>query len=114
MGIAWATTPFVTWATEFLDYDNDGWLDLVAIDGHVFPEVDQHQWGTSYAQRPYLLHNLKNGAKFAMVPAVEGTGLAVVVSGRGAAAGICLTTKNRCGGQLHGSAAGVAAKCERG
>jgi hypothetical protein len=87
MGIAWATTPFVTWATEFLDYDNDGWLDLVAIDGHVFPEVDQHQWGTSYAQRPYLLHNLKNGAKFAMVPAVEGTGLAVVVSGRGAAAG---------------------------
>jgi enediyne biosynthesis protein E4 len=87
MGIAWPTSQFVTWATEFIDYDNDGWQDLLAINGHVFPEVDRHQWGTSYAQRPYLLHNVNNGAKFEMVPAVEGTGLATVMNGRGAAFG---------------------------
>jgi hypothetical protein len=87
MGIAWPTSQFVTWATEFIDYDNDGWQDLLAINGHVFPEVDRHRWGTSYAQRPYLLHNVNNGAKFEMVPAMEGTGLATVMNGRGAAFG---------------------------
>jgi hypothetical protein len=49
--------------------------------------VDQHpEWGQSYAQRPLLYHNLKNG-KFELIPAVEGTGLAVVSVGRGAAFG---------------------------
>jgi hypothetical protein len=49
--------------------------------------VDKHpDWGSSYAQRPLLYHNLKNG-KFELVPAVEGTGLAVVSVGRGAAFG---------------------------
>jgi len=42
--------------------------------------------GTSYAERPLLYHNLKKG-KFELVPAVEGTGLAVVSVGRGAAFG---------------------------
>ncbi|MGH9590818.1 MAG: ASPIC/UnbV domain-containing protein, partial [Terracidiphilus sp.] len=39
-----------------------------------------------YAERPLLYHNLKNG-RFALAPAVEGTGLAVVSVGRGSAAG---------------------------
>jgi enediyne biosynthesis protein E4 len=87
MGIAEITYPFLTWSTEFIDYDNDGWKDLLAINGHVYPQVDEHQWGTSYAQRPYLLHNLKQGARFEMIPPVEGTGLALVIPGRGAAFG---------------------------
>jgi len=86
-GIAESSIPFVSFAEGFLDYDNDGWKDLLIINGHVYPEVDQHPgWGTSYAQRPLLYHNLKNG-KFELVPAVEGTGLAVVSVGRGAAFG---------------------------
>ncbi|MGC2357630.1 MAG: VCBS repeat-containing protein, partial [Candidatus Acidiferrum sp.] len=56
------------------------------VNGHVYPEVDGKGWGTSYAQRPLLFHNLKNG-KFELVPAVEGTGLAVVATSRGAAFG---------------------------
>jgi hypothetical protein len=86
-GIAGPTIPFVSFADGFLDYDNDGWKDLFIDNGHVYPVVDKHpEWGTSYAQRPLLFHNEKGG-KFSLVPAVEGTGLAVVVVGRGAAFG---------------------------
>jgi len=86
-GIAESSIPFVGFGDGFLDYDNDGWLDLFIANGNVYPQVDQHpEWGQSYAQRPLLYHNLKNG-KFALVPAVEGTGLAVVSVGRGAAFG---------------------------
>ncbi len=86
-GIAESSVPFVKFGDGFLDYDNDGWKDLVIVNGHVYPQVDQHpEWGQSYAQRPLLYHNLENG-KFEMVPAVEGTGLAVVTVGRGAAFG---------------------------
>ncbi len=86
-GIAESSIPFVGFADGFLDYDNDGWKDLLIVNGHVYPEVDKHpEWGTSYAERPLLYHNLKNG-KFDLVPAVEGTGLAEVSVGRGAAFG---------------------------
>lgn len=86
-GIAVSSIPFVGFGDGFLDYDNDGWLDLLIINGHVYPQVDQHpEWGESYAERPLLYHNSKNG-KFTLVPAVEGTGLAVVSVGRGAAFG---------------------------
>ncbi len=86
-GIYGSSIPFVSFADGFLDYDNDGWKDLLVVNGHVYPEVDQHpEWGNSYAQRMLLYHNLKNG-KFELVPAVEGTGLAVVTVGRGAAFG---------------------------
>jgi hypothetical protein len=86
-GIAESSIPFVKFGDGFLDYDNDGWKDLLIINGHVYPEVDKHpEWGTSYAERPLLYHNLKKG-KFELVPAVEGTGLAVVSVGRGAAFG---------------------------
>jgi enediyne biosynthesis protein E4 len=86
-GIAQSSIPFVSFADGFLDYDNDGWKDLLIINGHVYPEVDKHpEWGTSYAERPLLYHNLKKG-KFELIPAVEGTGLSVVSVGRGAAFG---------------------------
>jgi hypothetical protein len=86
-GIAGPTIPFVGFGDGFLDYDNDGWKDLLIVNGHVYPQVDQHpEWGISYAQRPLLSHNLKNG-RFAEVPAVEGSGLATVSVGRGAAFG---------------------------
>ena len=86
-GIAESAIPFVKFGDGFLDYDNDGWKDLFIVNGHVYPQVDQHpEWGQSYAQRPLLYRNLGNG-KFELVPAVEGTGLAVVTVGRGAAFG---------------------------
>jgi hypothetical protein len=86
-GIAESSIPFVKFADGFLDYDNDGWKDLLIINGHVYPVADKHpEWGTSYGERPLLYHNLRNG-KFELIPPVEGTGLAVVSVGRGAAFG---------------------------
>ena len=87
IGIAAPTYPFLTWATAFIDYDNDGWKDIFLVNGHVYPQVDQHDWGTSYAQRPLLFHNIGNGKKFEEIPPVLGTGLAEVIPGRGAAFG---------------------------
>jgi len=86
-GIDQITYPFLGWGTEFIDYDNDGWKDIFVANGHVFPQVNQHQWGTSYAERPLLFHNIDQGKKFEVVPAVEGTGLAEVIPSRGAAFG---------------------------
>ncbi|HEY1986758.1 MAG TPA: CRTAC1 family protein [Terracidiphilus sp.] len=85
-GVADAGIPFVGWAAGFLDYDNDGWLDLMEFNGHVYPEVDKNPWGTSFAERPLLFHNL-SGRKFEYVPPVRGTGLAVLTPARGAAFG---------------------------
>ena len=86
LGIAEISVPFLGWGDAFFDYDNDGWKDLIMADGHVYPQVDQHPWGTSWAQRPMLFHNIE-GKKFEPVPAVAGTGLADVISGRGLAVG---------------------------
>jgi hypothetical protein len=86
-GVAAPTVPFVGFGDGFLDYDNDGWKDLLFVNGHVYPQVERNpDWGMSYAQRPLLFHNLRNG-KFEVVPAVEGTGLAELTVGRGAAFG---------------------------
>lgn len=85
-GIANATIPFLGWGTGFLDYDNDGLSDLFFANGHVYPGVDKQDWGTTWGQRPLLFRN-EDGSKFTEVPATTGTGLADVVSARGAAFG---------------------------
>ena len=85
-GVAQDTIPFLGWGIGFIDYDNDGWKDIMMINGHVYPEVDKQDWGTSFAERPLLYHNL-GGRKFTLVPPVKNTGLAVVTPGRGAAFG---------------------------
>ena len=85
-GIGKISIPFLGWGDAFLDYDNDGWLDLMFVNGHIYPAADRLDWGTSYAQRPLLFHNEHDG-KFTEVPPVKGTALGEIVSGRGAAFG---------------------------
>jgi hypothetical protein len=80
------TVPFLGWGTSFIDFDNDGWKDLLVTNGHVYPAVDKYQWGTSYAQQALLFRNLRTG-KFERVPASPGSGLAIAIPGRGLAVG---------------------------
>jgi hypothetical protein len=85
-GIGKISIPFLGWGDAFLDFDNDGWLDLMFVNGHIYPAADRFDWGTSYAQRPLLFHNDRDG-RFTELPPVKGSGLAQVLSGRGAAFG---------------------------
>ena len=85
-GIAELSLPYLGWGEAFLDFDLDGRPDIFMANGHVYPQVDQHAWGTSFAQKPLLLRN-EDGSRFSMVPPVAGTGLAVTLTARGAAFG---------------------------
>ncbi len=84
-GLGEVSIPFLGWGTSFVDYDNDGWLDLFVVNGHVYPAADAHQWGTSYAQQTLLFRNVKG--KFERVGAPPGNALASAWPGRGLAVG---------------------------
>jgi hypothetical protein len=85
-GLAAATMPFLGWGTQFLDYDNDGWLDLFAANGHVYPEADRGGWGTSYAQRSLLFRGIDRGKRFEEIGAAAGAALTTPRVARGSAA----------------------------
>ena len=55
--------PFVGWGDAFLDYDNDTWPDIIVVNGHVYPQMDQARFGASagYRQRKLLFHNKGDG-----------------------------------------------------
>lgn len=84
--IAEGTIPFLGWGTAFFDYDNDGWKDLVFVNGHVYRNADQNPWGTTWAERLLLFHN-EDGKTLKPVPAVTGTALAQPRASRGLAVG---------------------------
>src|SRR5437773_9594592 len=58
-----SSLPMVGWGTAFFDYDNDGLLDLIAVNGHVYPQLDKARLGASagYRQRKLLYHNRGDG-----------------------------------------------------
>ena len=85
-GLGDPTIPFLAWGTGFLDFDNDGLLDIFIANGHVYPEVDGQDWGTTWAERPQLFRNL-DGSRFREVTPTTGSGLADVIPARGAAFG---------------------------
>src|SRR5712691_1584663 len=60
-GFGAVSVPFLGFGVRFLDYDNDGWKDIFVANGHVNPQVDEHPFGVTYAQRALLFHNLRSG-----------------------------------------------------
>ena len=83
-GLAAATVEMLGWGTRFFDYDNDGRLDLFVANGHVYPQVDQAETGTTYRQPNQLFRN-EGGGRFAPVSA--GLGLAQAKVSRGTSFG---------------------------
>jgi len=73
----------LTLGTGFLDFDNDGWLDIFLANGHLYPQADKA--GNSYFQHNHLWHNLGNG-RFELLPESQ-SGFRQAWSSRGAAFG---------------------------
>jgi VCBS repeat protein len=84
-GIA-VNTRYVGWGCGFIDYDNDGWLDILQINGHVYPEIDKNDVGQTYKNPRLMYRNMGNG-RFKDVSAAMGPGITEHFSSRGAAFG---------------------------
>ena len=81
-----ANNQYVAWGCGFLDIDNDGWPDILQINGHVYPEIDRYNFGQTFKNPRLLYRNLGNG-RFKDVSSTAGPGIAEHFSSRGAAFG---------------------------
>jgi len=60
-GLAKATRGYVGWGDAFVDFDNDGWLDLLLVNGHVYPQVDSVHREVKYLEPKLLFLNQRDG-----------------------------------------------------
>jgi hypothetical protein len=79
-------TRLLGWGVGFFDMDNDGWLDILMSNGHVYPEVDRSKGDLKYAEHKYLYRNLRNG-RFEEVTSQGGPGVLENAPARGCAFG---------------------------
>ena len=79
-------TRLLGWGVGFFDMDNDGWLDILMSNGHVYPEVDKSNADLKYAEHKYLYRNLQNG-RFEEVTDKGGPGILETAPARGCAFG---------------------------
>jgi hypothetical protein len=79
-------TQYLGWGTMFFDFDNDGWPDLLVVNGHVYPEVDKQHLGSNF-QEPKILYRNNGNGTFTDVSAEAGSGITTATSARGLAIG---------------------------
>src|SRR4029453_6952117 len=88
VGVAAPSKPFTGFGTAFIDYDNDGWLDVVAVNGavHLIEELRAKGDPHPLHQRKQLFHNRGDGH---LDEATRAAGAAFELSevGRGLAVG---------------------------
>ena len=80
------TKPFVGWGIHFIDYDNDGNLDLIVANGHINQAIESTRLDVKYKQPPLLLRNDGNG-RFINMREFAGSSFSVGQSARGLAVG---------------------------
>ena len=85
-GLGPPTLPFVGFGATFIDYDNDGELDLAIADGHVLDNADYFSPNATYAQRNLLFRN-EGAGRLKEIGRTSGPGFALVKVSRGLAAG---------------------------
>lgn len=84
--IAPSTIPYVGWGDAFFDFDNDGWLDLFLVNGHVYPQVDSAEKGARYREPKLLFLNQRNGT-FKDISKLVGPATQLLDASRGVATG---------------------------
>ncbi|HMD87274.1 MAG TPA: CRTAC1 family protein [Terriglobia bacterium] len=85
-GIAGATRLMSGWGLRFLDYDNDGLMDLILSGGHPDDHIDERMRGVTFAEPLLLFHNDGKG-KFTNVSKVSGAMFEKSYAARGLAVG---------------------------
>jgi hypothetical protein len=84
-GVGPATRPHVGFGVAFVDYDNDGRLDIAIANGHVMMHAALLRGGGKFAQRNLLLRNL--GERFQDMKDQAGPGFTIERVSRALAAG---------------------------
>jgi hypothetical protein len=79
-------TKYLGWGTAFIDFNNDGWKDLIAANGHVYPEVDVAHTAEKFKQ-PRLLYWNRGDGQFFDLSSQGGPGISEPHSSRGLATG---------------------------
>jgi len=85
-GVGFVTLPFVGFGVSFLDFDNDGLLDLAIATGHILDNAPLFRAGSTYAQRRLLFRNT-GGRRLTEVGRNAGPGFTTEHVSRGLAAG---------------------------
>ena len=85
-GIVQPSVPYVGWGDAFVDLNNSGWLDLVLVNGHVYPQVDDIKAGIAYREPRLVYINQHNGT-FREMGAATGTSVRIPQVSRGLAVG---------------------------
>jgi enediyne biosynthesis protein E4 len=85
-GIGRGTKGYVGWGAAFVDFDNDGWLDIFIVNGHVYPQVDQIHTSLRYLEPKLLFLNQRNGS-FKDISKMAGAAIQVPQVSRGMAIG---------------------------
>jgi hypothetical protein len=85
-GIGFPTLPFVGFGVAFLDFDNDGQLDIAIANGHILDNAPQFRTGSTYWQRKLLFRNT-TARRFVEVGRNAGPAFAAEKVGRGLAVG---------------------------
>jgi len=85
-GIGFPTLPFVGFGVAFLDFDNDGELDIAIANGHILDNAPRFRPGSTYMQRKLLFRNATR-RRFVEVGRASGPAFAAERVSRGLAAG---------------------------